>query len=52
MSTHLVIPNSISIEDIKKVFLFLGEIKYGSITLILQNGKVVQVEKQEKIKLT
>jgi hypothetical protein len=30
----------------------LGSIKYGSVTLIVQDGKVIQIEKNEKIRLT
>ncbi|MDR3192458.1 MAG: YezD family protein [Treponema sp.] len=29
----------------------LGSIKYGSVTLIVQDGKVIQIEKNEKIRL-
>ncbi len=29
----------------------LGTIKFGSITLVIQDGKVIQVEKSEKIRL-
>lgn len=29
----------------------LGEIKYGSVTLVVQDGVVVQIERQEKIRL-
>jgi len=29
----------------------LGTIKFGSITLIIQDGKVIQVDKSEKVRL-
>ena len=29
----------------------LSEIKYGSVTLVVQDGVVVQIERQEKIRL-
>ncbi len=29
----------------------IGEIKYGSVTLVLQDGVVVQIERQEKLRL-
>ena len=32
-------------------WLWLGEIKYGSVTLVVQDGVVVQIERQEKIRL-
>ncbi len=42
---------SISDDDLKKLFALLGSIKYGSITLIIQDGKVVQIERNEKLRL-
>ncbi|MBR1744212.1 MAG: YezD family protein [Lachnospiraceae bacterium] len=36
------------IEKIKKL---VKEIKYGSVTLIIQDGKVIQIDKNEKIRL-
>ncbi|MEH7505175.1 YezD family protein [Neobacillus drentensis] len=29
----------------------LGTLKYGSITLVIQDGKIVQIEKNEKVRL-
>ena len=29
----------------------LGTIKFGSVTLIIQDGKVIQVDKSEKVRL-
>ncbi|WP_420834670.1 DUF2292 domain-containing protein [Bacillus zhangzhouensis] len=29
----------------------IGDMKFGSITLIVQDGQVIQVEKNEKIRL-
>ncbi|MBX9974072.1 YezD family protein [Cytobacillus firmus] len=29
----------------------LGSIKFGSITLVVQDGKVIQLEKNEKVRL-
>ncbi|PLT31922.1 DUF2292 domain-containing protein [Peribacillus deserti] len=29
----------------------LAEVKYGSITLVVQDGKVIQIEKNEKVRL-
>jgi hypothetical protein len=29
----------------------LENIKYGSITLVIQDGKIIQIESQEKIRL-
>ena len=30
---------------------FIGEIKYGNISIIIQDGKVIQVEKNEKYRI-
>ncbi|WP_420490551.1 YezD family protein [Neobacillus drentensis] len=29
----------------------LDSLKYGSITLVIQDGKIVQIEKNEKVRL-
>ncbi len=29
----------------------IGEIKYGSVTLVVQDGVIVQIERQEKLRL-
>ncbi|WP_223588674.1 YezD family protein [Neobacillus drentensis] len=29
----------------------LGTLKFGSITLVVQDGKVIQIEKNEKVRL-
>jgi len=41
----------ISEENLNKVFEYVKNIQFGAVTLIIQNGKVIQVEKTEKIKL-
>jgi hypothetical protein len=51
MDVTLQIPDSVTAETLQKILRYLGDVKYGSVTLILHDGKVVQVEKQEKIKL-
>lgn len=30
---------------------FVGEIKYGNISIIIQDGKVIQIEKNEKYRI-
>ena len=42
------IKNENYIEEIKRI---VKEIRYGSITLIVQDGKVIQIDKTEKIRL-
>ncbi len=34
--------------QVKKI---LSEIKYGSVTLVVQDGVVVQIERQEKLRI-
>lgn len=41
----------ISSGDLTKLMGLLSSIAYGSITLVIQNGKVVQIEKNEKVRL-
>ena len=43
--------DAISQENLDKVFKYVESIRFGTVTLVIQNGKVVQVEKTEKIKL-
>lgn len=43
------------LNNLKEIFQIikklLDSIKYGSITLVIQDGKIIQVETQEKIRL-
>jgi hypothetical protein len=41
----------ISEENLAKVFEYLKNISHGTITLVIQDAKVVQVEKLEKIRI-
>jgi hypothetical protein len=43
--------NPLSPSDLKQLNEILSTVKYGSVTLVIQNGKVVQIEKNEKIRL-
>jgi len=43
--------NIILDKDIVKIKEFLETIQYGSITVIVQDGKIVQIEKNEKVRL-
>ncbi|MDR2670901.1 MAG: YezD family protein [Oscillospiraceae bacterium] len=45
------VPNSVSEEKLKQIIHYLEEIKFGSITLVIHDGKVVMVEKLEKTKI-
>jgi hypothetical protein len=43
--------NVINQNDINKIVEFLETLKYGSVTVIVQDGKVIQIEKNEKVRL-
>ncbi|MBP2032944.1 hypothetical protein J2Z42_001623 [Clostridium algifaecis] len=43
--------NSISQQDLNKLLDMLKVIRYGSITLVIQDGRVVQIDKSEKVRL-
>jgi hypothetical protein len=36
---------------LKRLAEILSTVRHGSVTLIVQNGKVVQIERNEKIRL-
>lgn len=38
----------IYLQEVKRI---IGEIQYGSVTLVVQDGKIVQLERQEKVRL-
>ncbi|WP_209123172.1 YezD family protein [Alkalihalobacillus sp. BA299] len=35
----------------EKIKLLLNDLKYGSITIVVQDEKIIQIEKNEKIRL-
>ena len=49
--TKLTTESPISKQELNQLLLVLSKISYGSVTLIIQNGKVVQIEKNEKLRL-
>lgn len=38
-------------EIVERLMDNLRDIRYGSVTIIIQDGKIVQIEKNEKIRL-
>lgn len=38
-------------EELLKIKTFIEDIRFGSVTVIVQDGKIVQIEKQEKLRL-
>lgn len=41
----------ISEENLDKLVEMLKHIKYGSVTLVIQDGVVVRIEKKEKVRI-
>lgn len=41
----------ISKEELERISAFLEEIQYGSVTIVIHDGKIVQIEKNEKLRL-
>lgn len=37
--------------DLLKIKEFIETIRFGSVTVIVQDGKVIQIEKNEKVRL-
>jgi hypothetical protein len=38
-------------EDLERIIEYINDIRYGSVTVIIQDGHVLQIEKNEKIRL-
>ena len=36
-------------EDLLKIKAFIGSVRFGSVSVIIQDGKIVQIEKNEKM---
>ncbi len=39
-------------EIYRKLMQYIKEIRYGSIVVVIQDGKIVQIEKNEKVRFT
>lgn len=38
-------------EDLQKIKEFIEDIRFGSVSVIVQDGRVIQIEKNEKVRL-
>lgn len=38
-------------EDLEKIKEFIEDIRFDSVTVIVQDGKIIQIEKHEKLRL-
>lgn len=41
----------VSTEELNKIKEFIETIKFGSVNIIIQDGKIVQIDKSEKIRI-
>ncbi len=41
----------IAMEDLKQLLEMVNSINYGSVTLLIQDRRVIQIEKNEKVRL-
>ena len=48
---HVFQLSTLTEQDLKKIIELIEATRYGSITVIVQDGKIVQIEKNEKIRL-
>ena len=44
-------PDKSNQEEVKKLLQIIETIKYGSVTVVIQDGKIVQIEKNEKLRI-
>lgn len=44
-------PETFTEEDLKKLLELVKNVKYGSVTVIIQDGKAIQIDKNEKVRL-
>ncbi|GAA4653242.1 hypothetical protein GCM10023142_03800 [Anaerocolumna aminovalerica] len=43
--------NSVNGKDLQTIIEFIESIQFGSITIIVQDGRIVQIEKNEKVRM-
>ncbi len=41
----------ISEKDIHTIVEFIESVQFGSVNIVIQNGKIIQIEKSEKVRL-
>lgn len=51
METKNIDKKLINSKNLRQVEKIVEDIKYGSVTLIIQDGVLIQIEKNEKIRL-
>ncbi len=48
---HVFQLNTVTEHDVRKIIELIEATRYGSVMVIVQDGKIVQIEKNEKIRL-
>lgn len=43
--------NRTSKKEIDTILSFIESIEYGSVSIYIQNGKIIQIEKNEKVRM-
>ncbi len=43
--------STLSTTDLDKLLDLISTVRYGSVTLVIQDGRVVQIDKNEKVRL-
>ena len=43
--------NTVNEKDIHKIIEFIESIQFGSIMVVIQDGRIVQIEKNEKLRI-
>ena len=36
---------------VEKILRYISDVRFGSVTIVIQDGRVVQIEKKEKLRL-
>lgn len=49
LSEHVY--SSVSEDDFNRIRESIRSIQFGSVSIVIQNGKIIQIEKNEKIRL-
>ena len=44
-------PPELTEKELNAITQMIGSIRYGSVTIVIQDGKIVQIERSEKLRL-
>ncbi len=50
-NSNIIKKNTVNEKDIQKIIEFIETIQFGSIMVIIQDGRIVQIEKNEKVRI-